>query len=166
MKKYTVGLLLVILLFTSCEIRYSFSGGQFSGAKTFSASYLKPQTALASPTYSQRLTEDLKDVMLSQSPLSLSESNGDLQFEGSVTNYVVAPVAIQSNETASLTRLSITVKIKYTNTLEPDLNFEKSFTKFADFAATESLFAVQEDLWKQINDQLAQEIYNASVGNW
>ncbi len=166
MKKYTAGLLLMILLFTSCEIRYSFSGGQFSGAKTFSVSYLKPQTALASPTYSQRLTEDLKDVMLSQSPLSLSESNGDLQFEGSVTNYVVAPVAIQSNETASLTRLSITVKIKYTNTLEPDLNFEKSFTKFADFSATESLFAVQEDLWKQINDQLAQEIYNASVGNW
>jgi hypothetical protein len=75
-------------------------------------------------------------------------------------------MAIQSNETASLTRLSITVKIKYTNTLEPDLNFEKSFTKFADFSATESLFAVQEDLWKQINDQLAQEIYNASVGNW
>ena len=166
MKKYTVGLLFVMLLFVSCEIRYSFSGGQFSGAKTFSVSYLKPQTALASPTYSQRLTENFKDVMLSQSPLSLSETNGDLQFEGSVTNYVVAPMAIQSNETASLTRLSITVKIKYTSTLEPDLNFEKSFTKFADFAATESLFAVQEDLWKQINDQLAQEIYNASVGNW
>ena len=166
MKKSSVGLLLVMLLFVSCEIRYSFSGGQFSGAKTFSVSYLKPQTALASPTYSQRLTENFKDVMLSQSPLSLSETNGDLQFEGSVTNYVVAPMAIQSNETASLTRLSITVKIKYTNPLEPDLNFEKSFTKFADFAATESLFAVQEDLWKQINDQLAQEIYNASVGNW
>jgi hypothetical protein len=96
----------------------------------------------------------------------LSETNGDLQFEGSVTSYAVAPMAIQSNETASLTRLSITVKIKYTNTLEPDLNFEKSFTKFADFSATESLFSVEEDLWKQINDQLAQEIYNASVGNW
>ena len=123
MKKHTVGLMLVMLLFASCEIRYSFSGGQFSGAKTFSVSYLKPQTALASPTYSQRLTENFKDVMLSQSPLSLSETNGDLQFEGSVTNYVVAPMAIQSNETASLTRLSITVKIKYTNTLEPDLNF-------------------------------------------
>jgi hypothetical protein len=166
MKKNTLGLLLVILLFASCEIRYSFSGGQFSGAKTFSVSYLKPQTALASPTYSQRLTENFKDVMQSQSPLSLTETNGDLQFEGGVTNYVVTPMAIQSNETASLTRLSITVKIKYTNTLESDLNFEKSFTKFADFAATESLFSVEEDLWKQINDQLAQEIYNASVGNW
>ncbi len=166
MKIKFLGLLIVVLLFTSCEIRYSFSGGQFSGAKTFSVSYLKPQTALASPTYSQRLTEELKDVMLSQSPLSLSETNGDLQFEGSVTQYVVQPMAIQNNETASLTRLSITVKIKYTNTLEPDLNFEKSFTKFADFAATENLFTIQEDLWKLINDQLSQEIYNASVGNW
>jgi hypothetical protein len=166
MKIKFLGLLIVVLLFTSCEIRYSFSGGQFSGAKTFSVSYLKPQTALASPTYSQRLTEELKDVMLSQSPLSLSEANGDLQFEGSVTQYVVQPMAIQNNETASLTRLSITVKIKYTNTLEPDLNFEKSFTKFADFAATENLFTIQEDLWKLINDQLSQEIYNASVGNW
>lgn len=167
MKTHWAGLLLIlVLLFTSCEIRYSFSGGQFSGAKTFSVAYLKPLTALASPTYSQRLTENLKDVMLSQSPLSLSDRGGDLQFEGGVTNYVVAPVAIQSNETASLSRLSITVKIKYTNSLEPDLNFEKSFTKFADFAATSSLFSVEEDLWKQINDQLAQEIYNASVGNW
>lgn len=166
MRKPANFLLLILLTFASCEIRYSFSGGQFSGAKTFSVTYLKPQTALASPTYSQRLTEELKDVMLSQSPLSLSETNGDLQFEGSVTQYVVQPMAIQNNETASLTRLSITVKIKYTNTLEPDLNFEKSFTKFADFAANENLFTIQEDLWKLINDQLSQEIYNASVGNW
>lgn len=166
MRKSAYFLLLILLTFASCEIRYSFSGGQFSGAKTFSVTYLKPQTALASPTYSQRLTEELKDVMLSQSPLSLSETNGDLQFEGSVTQYVVQPMAIQNNETASLTRLSITVKIKYTNTLEPDLNFEKSFTKFADFAANENLFTIQEDLWKLINDQLSQEIYNASVGNW
>lgn len=166
MRKPANFLLLILLTFASCEIRYSFSGGQFSGAKTFSVTYLKPQTALASPTYSQRLTEELKDVMLSQSPLSLSETNGDLQFEGSVTQYVVQPMAIQNNETASLTRLSITVKIKYTNTSEPDLNFEKSFTKFADFAANENLFTIQEDLWKLINDQLSQEIYNASVGNW
>lgn len=166
MRKSAYFLLLILLTFASCEIRYSFSGGQFSGAKTFSVTYLKPQTALASPTYSQRLTEELKDVMLSQSPLSLSETNGDLQFEGSVTQYVVQPMAIQNNETASLTRLSITVKIKYINTLEPDLNFEKSFTKFADFAANENLFTIQEDLWKLINDQLSQEIYNASVGNW
>jgi Lipopolysaccharide-assembly len=154
------------LFLLGCEIRYSFTGGQFSGAKTFSVQYIKPQTALASPAYAQRLTESFKDIMLSQSPLSLTENNGDLQYSGSITQYSITPVAVQSNETASLTRLSITIKINYNNTLEPELNFEKSFTKFADFPAGQSLFSVEEELWQQINDQLTQEIYNSSVGNW
>jgi hypothetical protein len=166
MKKSTILFMLIAILSTGCEIRYSFSGGQFSGAKTFSVQYIKPQTALASPAYAQRLTESFKDVMLSQSPLSLTESKGDLQYEGTITQYAITPVAVQSNETASLNRLSITIKIVYTNTLEPDLNFEKSFTKFADFPASQSLFSVEEELWQQINDQLTQEVYNSSVGNW
>ncbi|MFM2196046.1 MAG: hypothetical protein RL092_1646 [Bacteroidota bacterium] len=166
MKKSTILFMLIAILSTGCEIRYSFSGGQFSGAKTFSVQYIKPQTALASPAYAQRLTESFKDVMLSQSPLSLTESKGDLQYEGTITQYAITPVAVQSNETASLNRLSITIKIAYTNTLEPDLNFEKSFTKFADFPASQSLFSVEEELWQQINDQLTQEVYNSSVGNW
>jgi hypothetical protein len=166
MKNVIVVFAIAVVFLSSCEIRYSFSGGQFSGAKTFSVQYIKPQTALASPTYAQRLTESFKDVMLSQSPLAITESKGDLQYEGSITQYTITPVAVQSNETASLNRLSITIKISYTNTLEPDLNFEKTFTKFADFPASQSLFAVEEELWQQINDQLTQEIYNSSVGNW
>jgi hypothetical protein len=159
---------LLILMCSSqgCQVRYSFSGGQFSGAKTFSVDLFRTQTALASPVYAQRLTEGLKDVLLSQSPLTLSESAGDLRYEGSITDYRVTPVAIQGNETASLNRLSITLKVKYTNTLEPDLSFDKTFTKFADFTATEDLYSIEENLWQSINDQIIQEIYNASVGNW
>lgn len=150
----------------SCGI-YSLTGGQFSGAKTFSVSYLKPQTALATPIYAQRLTEGLKDVMLAQSPLKIVEQNGELQFEGSITGYQVSANTVKGGEeTAALNRLTITVKIKYTNSLEPTYSFEKTFSKFADFEADKDLFTIQEDLWRQINDQLAQEIYNASVGNW
>jgi hypothetical protein len=155
-----------ILMLSGCRI-YSLTGGQFSGAKTFSVGYLKPQTALATPIYAQRLTEGLKDVMLSQSPLNLVEQNGELQFEGSITGYQVSANTIKGGaETAALNRLTITVKLKYTNTLESTYNFEKTFSKFADFEADQDLFTVQENLWKLINDQLAQEIYNASVGNW
>jgi hypothetical protein len=149
-----------------CQVNYSFTGGQFSGAENFSVSYLKPQTALASPAYCQQLTEGLKDYLLAQSPLKLTTSNGDLQYEGSITEYSVVPISAQGNEIASLSRLSITVKIKYTNLLEKELNFEKTFTKYADFPAGQDLFSVQTDLWKSINDQLIQEIYNSSVGNW
>jgi Lipopolysaccharide-assembly len=157
---------LVLLILSGCGI-YSFSGGQFSGAKTFSVSFFKPQTPLASQVYAQRFTEALKDLLLSQSPLKLTERDGELQYEGAITEYKVAPIGVSSGtETASKNRLTITVKVKYTNQLEKDLSFEKTFSKFADFDAGKDLFSVQEDLWQQINDQLLQEIYNASVGNW
>ncbi|MFN6379183.1 MAG: LPS assembly lipoprotein LptE [Flavobacteriales bacterium] len=162
----TVTYFFLVVLLASCTVRYSLSGGQFSGASTFSVDLFKSQTALASPIYAQRLTESLKDLLLSQSPLKIAENNGDLRYEGFITEYRVAPVAIQGNETASLNRLSITIKVKYTNTLEPDLSFDKTFSKFADFEAAADLLTVEEGLWTEINDQLLQEIYNASVGNW
>lgn len=159
--------IITIAILSGCGI-YSFTGGQFSGAKTFSVGYFKPQTALATPAYAQKLTESLKDLLLAQSPLKFAEEDGELQFEGCVTGYQIAPTAVQGGgaETASLNRLTITIKVKYTNTLEPELSFEKSFSKFADFEANQDLFSVEESLWQLINDQLNVEIYNASVGNW
>ena len=161
--------LLIILsaLLSGCGI-YSFTGGQFSGAKTFSVDYFKPQSAMATPLYAQRFTESLKDLLLAQSPLRIAERNGELIYSGTVVDYRTAPVAIQSGaaETASLNRLTITVKVKYENTLEPELSFEKTFSKFADYDANQDLFTIEESLWSLINEQLTQEIYNASLGNW
>jgi hypothetical protein len=147
---------------------YSFTGGQYSGAKTFSVDYFKPQTALATPLYAQRFTESFKDLLLAQSPLRLTERNGELTYSGTIVDYRTAPIAVQSGaaETASLNRLTITVKVKYENTLEPELSFEKTFSKFADYDANQDLFTIEESLWSLINEQLTQEIYNASVGNW
>lgn len=156
-------------LLSGCSFyNISLTGGQYSGARTFSVDYFKPQAALASPTYSQRLTESLKDLLVAQSPLKLVENDGELQYSGVITEYRVSPVAIQAgtSETASLNRLTISIKVNYVNSIETDLSFEKSFSKFIDFDAASDLFSVEESLWKEINDQLTIEIFNASVGNW
>ncbi|MEY3597797.1 MAG: hypothetical protein RL521_219 [Bacteroidota bacterium] len=167
MKKLHAYLLLIITLaLASCQVNYSFTGGQFSGAESFQVNFIRPQTALASQVYAQKLTEGLKDYLLAQSPLRLVTTSGDLQYEGTITEYNVAPIAARGNETASLTRLTVTAKIKYTNQLEKELGFEKTFTKYADFPAGQDFFSIQEELWESINDQLIQEIFNASVGNW
>jgi len=143
MSKLTyIATLFFALLLSACQVNYSFTGGQFSGANNFQVSYLRPQTALASPVYAQQLTEGLKDYLFAQSPLQLVTTNGDLVYEGSIVDYNLSPIAAQGNEIASLTRLSITVRIKYTNQLEKELNFEKNFTKYADFPAGQDLFSV------------------------
>ena len=153
------------MVFSACGV-YSPYGAQTSGAKTFSVDFFKPQTPLASPELAQNFTEGLRDLILRQSTLSLEEREGELQFSGMITGYAVTPVSVQSDEVASLNRLTVTVKVKYVNTLDKTLNFDRSFTKFADFDAAEDLFSVEADLMDDINDQLTQEIFNASLGNW
>lgn len=155
----------VLLTFGGCGI-YTPYGAQTSGAKTFSVDYFRPQSPLASPVVAQRFTEELKDVIQRQSTLSLVDNNGELRFEGQITDYRVSPVGVQADETTATNRLTVTVKVKYTNTLETELNFERAFTKFADFDSSFDLLAVEDELMAEISEQLIQEIFNASLGNW
>ncbi|MCH2197615.1 MAG: LPS assembly lipoprotein LptE [Flavobacteriales bacterium] len=151
------------IILISCYTPY---GAQTSGAKTFSVEYFKPQTPLASPIVAQNFTEELRDLIQRQSTLQLIDTKGELRFEGSITDYRVSPVGVSDGETASRNRLTVTVKVKYTNTLEPDLSFERNFTRFADYESSQDLLTVEEQLTGEINEQLTQEIFNASLGNW
>lgn len=155
------------LVFASggCGI-YTPYGAQTSGARTFSVDYFRPQSPLASPAVAQNFTESLKDVIQRQSTLRLVDANGELSYSGQITDYRVSPVGVQADETTARNRLSVTVQVRYTNTIDKDLNFERSFTKFADFDSNLDLLAVEEELMAEISEQLIQEIFNASLGNW
>lgn len=154
-----------LLLINSCGV-YSFTGASTGESKTVSIIYFKNNAPLAPPTYSQKFTETLRDKFTSQTSLTLVPNKGDLNFEGFVSGYATAPVAIQGNETAALNRLTITVSVTFTNTKDEKQNFEQSFTRFADFNSSQSLNAVQDQLITEINDQLVQDVFNKSVINW
>jgi hypothetical protein len=89
-----------------------------------------------------------------------------LNFEGEITGYAIAPVAIQSNDLAASNRLTIMVHVKFVNTKDEKQNFDTSFSRFADYSSTQSLTAVQANLIDQINQQLVQDIFNKAMINW
>ncbi len=115
---------------------------------------------------SQNFTEKLKDKFISQTSLALADKNGDLTFEGSITNYTIAPIAIQANEVAAQNRLSITVNVKFTNLKDEKQNFETSFTRYVDYDATKNLSSLETGLIEEINTQLVDDIFNKAVINW
>lgn len=158
--------IIVTFNLTSCGI-YSFTGASISPeVKTVSIDFFQSYAPLAPPTASQLFTEALKDIFLSQTNLVLVQSDGDLQFEGAITNYQANPMAIQGNETAALTRVTMTVKVKFTNQKDETQNFDTNFSRFEDFESSQDLSAVEEDILNSINDQLTQDIFNKSVTNW
>jgi len=167
MKKNIYILLIILTSTVSCKVNYSFTGASIpEDVKTVSISNFPSYAPLASAGLSQSFTEALKDIFLSQTNLGLIKQNGDLQFEGSITNYAVTSIAIQGNETAALNRLSITVSVIFINKKDEKQNFETSFTRFADYESSKSLASIEDDLIKDINDQLTQDIFNRSVNNW
>lgn len=136
-------------------------------AKTISIAYFQSTASLAPPTLSPSFTEALKDIMTTQTRLTLVNKGGDLQFEGQITGYNTAPVAVQSNDQVSLNRLTITVSVKYINKFdEQNGGYEATFSRFADYNSTETLSAVEADLIKEINRQLVDDIFNRAFNNW
>ncbi|PKH50618.1 hypothetical protein CXF68_07875 [Tenacibaculum sp. Bg11-29] len=168
MKKlfYSLIFITTTIIMISCGA-YSFTGGNTGKAKTIQIDFFQNQAPLIEPTLSQRFTQDLRDLFTRQTNLTLVNSSGDLHFSGEITDYRITPMSATANQTAAQNRLTITVNVIYENRLEEKDNFEKSFSFYHDYAATEQLTSVVLDTaLKEILERITQDIFNASVAKW
>jgi len=167
MKNIFYYIVTLTLILTACKARVSLSGATIPPeAKSISVAFFSNNASLAPPTLPQVFTENLRDMVASQSGLALVKQNGDLSFEGAVVDYNIAPVAIQANDRAGNNRLTIAVSVKYFNKFDETKNFEQTFSRFADYPSNENLSARESELIKEINRQLNEDIFNKAFNNW
>jgi|SRR5690554_4961901 len=154
-------------LISSCQINYSFTGANISPAvSTFSVYYFPNRAQLVNPMLSQSFTEALREKLQRQTSLNELAEDGDLIFEGQITGYDVRPVAIQRDDMAALNRLTISVRVKYTNAIDPDQSIDRSFTAYEDFDSFSTLTDVEDSLVPEIIAKLTEDIFNATLANW
>lgn len=168
-KKNRIGLLIGLMLWaTACSISYKFNGASidYTKVKTITIKDFPNQAPLVYPPLSQLFTETLKDMYIRQTRLQLVSSNGDLELEGEITGYELTPTAVKEDAYASQTKLTITVRVRYANRVNPEEDFEQTFSAYREFDSNQMLQTVQETLSTEIVDELADQIYNATVANW
>ena len=164
--KYIVAIILSNFIITSCGI-YSFTGASIpSNAKTVSVSYFKTTTANAPSSLKETMTEDLKNLLLSQTDLNLQETEADLNFIGEIIKYKITPMAIKANETAAKNRLTIEIKMQYKNNFQQKDNFESTFSRYRDFNNSENLVDVENILIEEITTELLEDVFNKAFVNW
>lgn len=156
----------LLLLLHSCSVNYSFTGGDVGQARTFTVEAFQPRAPLATPQGAQTFTETLRDLLQAQTPLDQVRDNADVTYAGEITGYDVQPVSIQATETAALNRLTITVTVRYTNATDKTRNNEFTVSRFADYNSAQDLSAVETNLVDEISKQLAQDIFDRTLGNW
>lgn len=161
-------LLLCIGLYTSCRMTYGFvtKSIDYDKVKTFSVYYFPNRARLVNPNLSQQITEALQDKLLRQTSLDQLTESGDLEFEGQITGYDTRPMNISEGDFAAQTRLTVTVKVKYTNNTNREDDWEKTFSAYADFDATRILSDVEDELMVEIIEQITEDIFNASIAKW
>ncbi len=152
---------------SGCKVNYSFTGANLSPEiKTFTVYYFPNRARLVNPTLSQTFTERLKAKLQRQTSLDEVAEGGDIEYEGQITGYEVRPMSIQKDDMAAKNRLTITVKVKYTNNKMPDESFEKTFSAFDDFDSALTLDAIESALVPDIIKKLNEDIFNATIANW
>jgi len=167
-KNITYIIISITILFTGCKMNYSFTGASIPvSAETVSVSDFPNMAPLVNPLLSNILTEALKDKFMSQTSLQLVQYNGDLKFEGIIIKYHTRPMNIQAgSDQAAQNRLTIGVKVTFKNSIDPEADFENSFTRYSDYSSDRSLQDVENALVDEIVEQLVEDIFNKSVVNW
>jgi hypothetical protein len=151
----------------SCKVSYSFTGAAINPQiKTISIQYFDNRAPLVQPQLSQIFTDALREKMQGQTSLKLVTGYGDVDFSGEIKNYETRPQAITGAETAALNRLTITVRVKFDNAVEPDKSFDTSFSKYEDYDSSKDPSSVEDELIKLIVEQLVEDIFNKAFVNW
>lgn len=154
------------LFLASCVIRYSLTGASTTGLKTVSVQYFQNRASLVQPALSQNLTEALIDKCKSQTNLQLVSGFGDANFEGEILDYKTVTQTIAGDARAAVNRFSISVKVKFTNSVLPENSYEMTFLRFEDYDSNLDLSQVEDGLSVKIIDQLVEDIFNRAFVNW
>lgn len=167
MKKLIILLTAAISLLTACTVKYSLSGASIPpDAKTFSVAYFPNNAPMVAPVLSATLTDELTQRFASRTSLVQVEEGGDFAFEGEIVGYSSTTSSVSSGDFALQNRLTISIKVKFTNAIDDKMSFNRNFSAYADYDSTKLLTEVEGDLIPQIVEQLVTDIFQASASNW
>lgn len=159
--------LVIMTLLSSCTGSYSFTGASINAeTKTFHVDNFINRASIVQPILSSELTYALINKIRSGTQLNETEDEADALFSGTIIAYNVTPTSITATDQAAKNRLTITVKVKYTNRTDSKSNFDENFTRYKDYDASLSLSSVEEALIKEINEELVDDIFNKAFVNW
>jgi hypothetical protein len=143
--------------------------------QTISIQFFFDEVGAGPPTLSQQFTEDIKDYFQQNTTLKLIDYGGDIQLEGSITQYNTRPLAARSGGSTSFEdadvsgqeRLTIAVGVGYINSIDEAKDFNRTFSFYRDYdPERESLTNNEQAFVDEIIEQIILDIFNATVSDW
>ncbi len=99
--------------------------------------------------------------------LEFTKEDPHVYFTGEIIDYRSEPIAISGNEYAEMNRLTIAVRVSFTNTKQEELSFtNRTFTGYTDYPSSQMLTSVEGALIPEVTQKIVEDIFNAAFSNW
>jgi len=160
-----ISLILAIVAFSCGKVSFNMSGASFGTEKTCQVVYFENRAPIVNARLAALMTDALKDKIQSSTSLKLVNSNADVMFEGEITGYSIQSGQITAQNRAETDRLTVTVKIKYTNMIDPEKSYDKSFSRFSEASGGMDPSAETRAV-ELILPEIMEDIYNEAFAQW
>ena len=166
--KRLIPIIAALFVLNSCGIySLSFSGTSIQpDVNTITINYFEYRALRVNPSLSNELTEAIRNQFRRMTRLEQVDVDGDMELSGEVTGYDVTPAAVTADEVAARNKLTVTVKVTFTDKKHPEEDFDKSFSAYSEYDSTNTLDAVESSLCAEIIEKLVEDIFNAAVAQW
>ena len=164
----SIALISIFLLLSTCSVSYKLEGGSinYDLTKTIHIADFPNRSPLVYPSLSQIFDQKLRDRFIEQTRLKPVDNNADIEITGEITQYGIQGMAVKEDAFSSQTRLTISIRVQYVNNKEQGQDIDQTFTAFREYPSDTGLDAVQDQLCREISEELVDMIYNATVANW
>lgn len=161
-------LVALTIAMNGCSISYKFNGASIDYSKTRSISVadFPNNAALVYAPLSNNLSDAIRDIYQRQTRLEVLQRGGNLELEGEITGYTLTPMAVSADSYAAETKLTLTVRVRFTNNVAPEESFEKTYSAYQTFDSSRMLNDVQDELCNTMITEIAESIYNDTVAKW
>ena len=158
-------LLFLVPSFNSCNI-YKFNEATIPDSiKTVKINQLENRAQYINPQLSQKLTDKLRQKIISQTRLSQVKSdNPDWEINGTITQYSFSTSAI-SNQQVATNRLTVAIHIILNNRKADDVK-EYDVSRSFEFKGNQSFQQAETTLMDEMTRTLTDEIFNKLFSNW
>ncbi len=158
---------LLLALLVSCSVSYKFTGTSinYDLIKTIQIDKIANRAPYGWAPMEAMFNNKLQDKYANQTRLQLVKRAGDLQIAGEITAYDQYNKAISADGYAAQVQLRMTVNIRFNNT-KKNQSWEKQFSATAQYDSNQQLSSVQESLVQEMVNDLADQIFNATVADW
>lgn len=158
----------IMLSLGGCIPSFTLNGApiDYNVYKTIHVSNFPIRAALVYPPLQQTFENELLNYITRNTRLQTTDGPSDLSLEGEITQYYLTPQAVTEDAYASRTRLTIGVRVKYSDNKNESKDVDQTFTAYRDFDSSQMLNDVQDQLCQEISEELVQLIYNSTLGNW